>query len=85
MSLDQVTKSQIAWLAEGNEEEAMERRPVRRGISRREFLTRTAGAAVVVGGLPAILAACTGAANTNTQPSGSGGPGGSGGTLGSYP
>ena len=47
----------------------------RRSLSRREFLQRSAGAALVAGGLPAIFAACTGAANTNPGPTGSGSSG----------
>ncbi len=43
------------------------------GITRRTFLWRSAaGTAVVAGGLPAILAACTKAADTGPNPSGAG-------------
>ncbi len=59
----------------------MEQGRARPGISRRDFLTRTAGGAIVIGGLPAILAACTGAGNTNPATSSGGGGGGAGGPL----
>ncbi|MFL5768268.1 MAG: ABC transporter substrate-binding protein [Actinomycetota bacterium] len=53
-----------------------------RGLTRREFLRRTAFGAVAAGGLPAFLAACTNAANTtNPQPSGGGGSGSTNETL----
>ena len=52
------------------------------GLTRREFLRRTAFGAVAAGGLPAFLAACTNAANTtNPQPSGGGGSGSTNGQL----
>ena len=53
-----------------------------RGLTRREFLRRSAFGAAAVGGLPALLAACTNAANTtNPQPSGGGGSGSTNETL----
>ena len=51
----------------------MDDRQVKAGFSRRAFLLRASGAAVAATSLPALLAACTGAGNTNPQPSGSGG------------
>lgn len=54
----------------------MDERAGRPYITRREFLTRTAAGVVVVGGLPAILAACTGAANTPEPSSGGSAAGG---------
>src|ERR1700675_1804842 len=44
-----------------------------RELSRRVFIQRSAGAALIAGGLPAILAACTGAANNNPPASSGGG------------
>jgi peptide/nickel transport system substrate-binding protein len=44
-----------------------------RELSRRAFLQRSAGVALIAGGLPAILAACTGAANNNPPASSGGG------------
>ena len=53
----------------------------RGGITRRTFMWRTAaGTAIVAGGLPAILAACTKAADTGVGPSGAG-PGSNTATL----
>jgi peptide/nickel transport system substrate-binding protein len=52
-----------------------------RGLTRREFLRRAGGTAVVAGSLPAILAACTNAANTNPNPQPSGSGGATSGTL----
>jgi peptide/nickel transport system substrate-binding protein len=53
-----------------------------RGLTRREFLRRAGGTAVVAGGLPAILAACTQAANdTNPAPNPGGSEGAISGTL----
>src|SRR6185437_14913823 len=53
-----------------------------RELTRREFLRRTAFGAAAAGGLPALLAACTNAANTtNPQPSGGGGSGSTNQTL----
>ncbi|MDP9295482.1 MAG: ABC transporter substrate-binding protein, partial [Actinomycetota bacterium] len=55
---------------------------VARGLTRREFLRRAGGTAVAAGGLPAILAACTQAANdTNPTPNPGGSGGASSGTL----
>ena len=53
------------------------------GFSRRDFFRRSVGAAVVVGGLPAILDACTKAGETTPSPvpSGSGSAGATTGTL----
>ena len=45
------------------------------GLTRRRFLTRAAGGAVLALSLPELLAACTGAGQTATS-TGSGGPGG---------
>jgi len=52
-------------------------------LSRRQFLVRSAGGAVVMMSLPELLAACTGADDeTTSTPTGSGtGVGGTGGTL----
>lgn len=50
-------------------------------FSRRDFLRRTAGTAIVAGGLPAILAACTKAASSTTTTTTSGGGGQTTGTL----
>jgi peptide/nickel transport system substrate-binding protein len=51
-------------------------------VSRREFLRRSAGAAFVVGGVPALLAACTNAgSSTSSAPSAAGQGGATTGTL----
>ncbi len=50
-------------------------------FSRRDFIRRSAGTVIVVGGLPAILDACTKAAETNPLPTGTGSGGATTGTL----
>ena len=52
-------------------------------FSRREFIRRSAGTVVIAGGLPAILAACTGAGENTPSPAPSGatGAGATTGTL----
>ena len=57
-----------------------EQRP-RGTFSRRAFIARSAGTVIVAGGLPAILAACTKAAETTSNPTGSGGGGATTATL----
>jgi peptide/nickel transport system substrate-binding protein len=51
--------------------------PTRAGrFSRRDFIRRSAGTVVIAGGLPAILAACTGAGEDTPSPAPSGSSGG---------
>jgi peptide/nickel transport system substrate-binding protein len=59
----------------------MTQRPDGASFSRRAFLLRSAGTALAAGSLPAILAACTKAANPGGSPT-PGGGGGSGSTTG---
>ncbi len=55
-------------------------RSARASLSRRDFLRRGAGAAIAATSMPALLAACTGAANT-TAPTAASGSGGSTGSA----